>query len=323
MDPLTLLSTNLLSPPIFAFAAGLIAVLVRCPFRFPEPFYQAITIYLLFSIGFKGGVSMSETGLAAVAFPLAATLLAGALIPVAVFFIAWRLVVDSVADAAALAAHYGSVSAVTFLAGYAFVETNGFEPEPFLPALMAVMEIPAIAVAIFLGRMFHLSSRVPVWKALHEVATGNSIFLLLCGILIGAVAGPEGMERAAPFFVDPFYGVLILFLLEMGIVAGARLTDLGKVGWRLILMGVGLPLVQGCFGLVLAGWLGLSVGGATLFAILTASASYIAAPAAVRIALPEANPGIYLTASLGITFPFNLAVGIPLYFGLARTFLGG
>jgi hypothetical protein len=187
---------------------------------------------------------------------------------------------------------------------------------------MAVMEIPAIGVAILLGKIFHGRAQVPIWKALHEVATGNSIFLLICGLVIGAVAGPAGMERAAPFFVEPFYGVLILFLLEMGILAGSRVRDLSGVGWQLIAMGIVLPLVQGAFGLALAVWLGLSVGGATLFAVLTASASYIAAPAAVRIALPEANPGYYLTASLGITFPFNLAVGIPLYFGLAQVLLG-
>ncbi|MEZ5278127.1 MAG: sodium-dependent bicarbonate transport family permease [Opitutaceae bacterium] len=322
MNPLELLLTNLLSPPIFAFAAGVIAVLIRCPFRFPEPIYQAITIYLLFAIGFKGGVSISETGLAAVAWPLAATIFAGSIIPVVVFFVAWKLVVPKVADAASLAAHYGSVSAVTFLACYGFLTSNGVQSESFLPALMAVMEIPALAVAIFLGKHFQRDREAPIWKALHEVVTGNSIFLLICGLVIGAVAGAEGMKRAAPFFVDPFYGVLILFLLEMGIVAGARLQDLSGVGWGLIAMGMILPLVQGCFGLLLAGWLGLSVGGATLFAVLTASASYIAAPAAVRIALPDANLGYSITASLGITFPFNLAVGIPLYFGLARAFIG-
>uniref|UniRef100_UPI003566E5A8 sodium-dependent bicarbonate transport family permease n=1 Tax=Actinotalea sp. TaxID=1872145 RepID=UPI003566E5A8 len=219
-------------------------------------------------------------------------------------------------DAAGIAAHYGSVSAVTFAAALAFATTVGVAaPEAFLPALVAVLEIPGILIALAIAHRVRQGGSLR--DAVAEVLAGSSMLLLLGGIVIGAVAGPAGMGLVAPVFVAPFAGVLVLFLLHLGIVAGHRLREVRSAGPFLVGFAVAMPLAAGALGASLGTLAGLSVGGAAVFGAMAASASYIAAPAAVAVSLPEANLGLALTASLAVTFPFNLAVGIPLYHALA------
>lgn len=323
MSPAEILAANLLSPVVLAFALGVAATLLKSDLEFPEPLYQGLSIYLLLAIGLKGGAALSITPLAQFLAPAGATLLLGLVTPLtafAVLVLATRM--DRV-NAGALAAHYGSVSAVTFLAAISFGQASGQPAEGFMPALVALLEVPAIVIGLLLARGTAGSRAGAGWgAALHEVLTGRSVILLVGGVAIGWAAGTERMGAVEPFFVAAFPGALTLFLLEMGLVAARRLRDLRGAGVALVAFGVAVPLVHGALGTWLGGLAGLSVGGAAVLGTMAASASYIAAPAAVRIALPEAQPSIYLTASLGITFPFNLVVGIPVYFALART-LGG
>ena len=321
MDSLQLLTANLLSPPVIAFFAGILARVTRSDVKFPAQLYDALTIYLLLAIGFKGGTSLAQTPAAEMVLPILAVAIAGTSIPLLAYFVSRKMMGFKVEDSAALAAHYGSVSAVTFIACLAFLDFREVVYENYLPALMALMEIPAIMVGLLLARLFTKDNAEQgsgsLKVAIQEVLSGKSIFLLITGLVAGAFAGPEGFTRAKPFLIDPFYGVLILFLLEMGLTAGKQLAAIRESGVKLILFGVCMPLIQALIGLALARMAGLSVGGTTAFMVLSASASYIAAPAAVRIAIPQANPGQYLTASLGITFPFNLVAGIPIYFLIA------
>ena len=317
MESLALLTSNLFSPPVVAFGAGVASVWLRGDLKFPDQVYQALTIYLLLAIGFKGGSAMAAYGIAELALPLLITLVAGAIIPIAVFFATRSFLKMNVANAAALAAHYGSVSAVTFMASLAFLSKQGVDYEGFMPAIMAAMEIPAIFVAMLIAQKFKGESKMSFWSSIHEVFSGKSFVLLVAGLFAGAVASAEGRELIKPFLVAPFYGVLMLFLLEMGLIAGEKLRDARQAGWKLVAFAIIAPILQGAFGIALAYSIGLSQGGATIFAVICSSASYIAAPAAVRASLPEANPGYYVTTSLGITFPFNLVFGIPLYFSMA------
>ncbi|MGA1205888.1 MAG: sodium-dependent bicarbonate transport family permease [Opitutales bacterium] len=318
MEAILLLGKNLLSPPVIAFGTGMAAVWSRSDLKFPEQVYQALTIYLLLAIGFKGGGALAQSSVGELALPLLGTLVAGSLIPVVVYFVTRRLLGMGNSDAAAMGAHYGSVSAVTFMACLAFLDRQGMSYEAYMPAVMASLEIPSIFVALMLARRFSTDGRVSVGESIREVLSGKSLLLLICGLLAGAGAGVEGRELMHPFLVAPFFGVLMLFLLEMGLVAGEKLKDARKMGWPLVAFAIVAPLVQGSFGLLLGWMMQLSQGGAVVFGILTASASYIAAPAAVRVALPDANPGYYVTASLGITFPFNLVVGIPFIYQLSH-----
>ncbi len=317
MDSITLLASNLLSPPVIAFGAGITAVWIRSDLKFPEQVYQALTIYLLLAIGFKGGSALATTSFPVLAMPLLATLFIGSIIPLAVFFVTKGFLKMNTSNAAALAAHYGSVSAVTFMACMAFLDRQGMSYEHFMPAVMAAMEIPAIFVAMLLAKRFRKNGQVPLSDSIREVLCGKTLLLLITGILAGAVAGVQGRELIHPFLIAPFYGVLMLFLLEMGLVAGEKLKDARQAGWPLILFAIISPVIQGVLGLLMGAAVGFSQGGSVIFGILSASASYIAAPAAVRVALPEANPGYYVTTSLGITFPFNLILGIPLIYGLS------
>lgn len=322
MDLLAAVCANLLSPAVLFFALGVFAALAKSDLKFPEPLYLGLTIYLLVAIGFKGGVAISSAGLTTLWRPGLAALFLGALIPFWTYPVlrwAGRL---PAADAAAIAAHYGSVSAVTFIAATNYLLSIGLPFENYSTAFLAIMESPAILIGIVL---FKLATRqageavLPAVKsAAREALLGRSVLLLVGSLLIGYVSGPPGMDKVAPFFVTPFQGVLALFLLEMGIVAGRRLGDLRKVGAFLVGFGILVPLLNGAIGVGLGHLTGLSVGGATLLGVLAASASYIAAPAAIRVSIPEANPTLYLTASLAITFPFNLTLGIPYCLAVAR-----
>lgn len=323
MESLELLRLNLLSPMVLAFALGMVATLLRSDLRLPDALYSSLSIYLLLSIGLKGGAALAATPFSAIVAPALATLVAGAVIPLTTFPIARYLGGWSVPDAAALAAHYGSVSVVTFVAAQAFLDRAAVPYEGFFPALVAMLEIPAILVALLLVRAARRGEAgVPLSETLREVFAGRSIVLLLGGLLIGAAAGEAGMARVEAFFVTPFEGALTLFLLEMGLVTARRFDELRKAGRFLVLYGTLAPLVHGTLGVAVGLWVGLSPGGATIFGTLLASASYIAATAAVRLALPEANPGKYLTASLAVTFPFNLVFGIPTYAFLAQRWGG-
>jgi uncharacterized protein len=266
----------------------------------------------------KGGAALDQAHLAQVGWAAVATLVIGAAVPCWTYAIARRAGGFNREDSASLAAHYGSTSAVTFLAAVAFLGKVGDTPEGFMPALLALMEVPAIVIALLLLRRSGGVATGGVWAAAGHVVASKSILLLLGGLAIGWAAGKEGMTEVKAFFVDPFKGVLCLFLLELGMVAAARFSDL-RSRWRfLVPFGILLPLLHGAIGVLAGHAAGLSVGGATVLGTLAASASYIAAPAAMRIANPNANHALSLGVSLGITFPFNLAVGIPLYHTLAQ-----
>lgn len=325
MESLDLLRINLFSPMVLAFALGVMATLVRSDLKFPGELYTALSIYLLLAIGLKGGVELSVTPLSEFWPAALATLALGCTIPIWSYHIVRRIGKLDVANAAALAAHYGSVSAVTFIATQSYLQSLGVPFEGFTPTLVAILEVPAIVIALLIANRALSSGekvKAPWGGVLHEIVAGRSILLLLGGTLLGYLTGPEGMAQVSPFFVDPFRGVLTLFLLELGMVAARRFGDLLVVGPFLLGFGIVLPVIHGLLGAFAGNLAGMTVGGSTILAVLAASASYIAAPAAVRIALPQANPSYYLTTSLAITFPFNLIVGIPLYHAFAQ-FLEG
>jgi len=310
-----LLIQNLLSPVVLCFLLGAIAVWVKSDLEIPDAIYQALSIYLLFAIGLKGGVAIAETPLTELVAPVIVTLILGVVTPFSAFLVLKHFGKISRIDAAATAAHYGSVSAVTFLAAIEAAKASELPADGFLPALVAVLEVPGIIVGLMLANQKRAGG---IKAALHEVVAGKSIFLLLGGMAIGAFCGPEKIAGIAPLFIHPFKGVLCLFLLELGMVAARRIGDARSAGARLIAIGCILPLVHGLLGTTAGILVGMETGGAAVLGAMVGSASYIAAPAAVRIALPKASPGIYLTLALGVTFPFNLAIGIPTFIAFAR-----
>ncbi len=312
---------NLLSPMILGFLLGMTATLLKSDLKFPEELYLSLTIYLLIAIGLKGGYKLSLVPFSEFYKPLGFALILGALIPVWSFVILRYLGNFDVPNAAAIAAHYGSVSAATFSATLAFLDAHQTTYEGYMPGLLAVLEVPAILVAIFLAKLLDKSGKTgSLSEVMRELLTGKSTVLLVGCLMIGWLAGKSGWEQVAPFFDAPFRGILMLFLLEAGLVTGRRLKDLKRVGVFLIGFGIVMPFLHALLGLVVAKWSGLSMGGAMIFAVLMSSASYIAAPAACRVALPQASPTYYLTASLAVTFPFNIIVGLPIYYELAEWF---
>lgn len=320
MSTVDLLRTNVLSPYVLAFALGMAARLIRSDLALPKDIHAGLSIYLLFALGLKGGVELAGASLADIAGPALATIALGVVTPLIAFGVLRRLGGFGTVDAAAIAAHYGSVSAVTFIAAQTFAHAVGHETEPYLATLLALMESPGIAVGLGLGLLAVQGSDRPVGEVMREVFTGRTMVLLLGGLGIGFLTGKEGYQPIAPFFEVLFRGLLTLFLLEMGLLAAERLGDLRRVGPFLAVFGVVVPIVHGALGAWFGTMAGLSVGGAAVLATMAASASYIAAPPAVRMTLPEANPTYYLTASLAITFPFNLVAGVPLYFWFAELF---
>ena len=310
------LADNLLTAPVIAFVAALLATLLRFEVRLPESLYPILSTFLLLAIGIKGGRALGATSIADVWKPLIAALVLGVVTPMVAFALMRAAGKLGVTDAAALAAHYGSVSAVTFTVVIASLESRDMTYEGFMAGLLAVLEIIGIVVALFLSRK---ESNDSSWKdALAEVVRGRSIALLLVGLVIGGVVGTERLTPTDPLFVGLFSGALTLFLIELGVIAAERLRDIRQAGTRLVALGIVVPLVNGFLGALAGSAAGLSTGGVAVLATLAGSASYIAAPAAVRIALPKASPGLYVTASLGITFPFNLTLGIPAYIAMAN-----
>lgn len=320
---LDLAAQNLLSPIILSFALGLGAALARSDLSVPEAAAKAMSIYLLFAIGFKGGASVADHG---VDGGLIATMIAGVLLSAAIPFAAYALLRVmtglSVVDAAAVAAHYGSISIVTFVAASSVLTSQGIAFEGYMVAVAAAMEAPAILSALWLVSRQGAGARMDahLWR---EIMLNASIVLLIGAFAIGWITGPRGMAEIQAFIVTPFKGVLCLFLLDMGLVAGRGLRgSRGVLKPGALAFGVLMPMIGGLLGLGAALLLGLSVGGTVLLMTMSASASYIAVPAAMRVALPEANPAIYLTLALGVTFPFNLTLGIPLYVALAQLLTG-
>ena len=307
-----------MDPVVYFFVLGVAARLLRSDLKLPGVLYESLTIYLLLAIGIKGGVELASHAYGHIAIQLAAALGIGVTIPLIAFpILRYAGKLDNY-NAGAMAAHYGSVSVVTFAVGMAFLAQRNIAYEAYMPLFVALLEAPGIIVGVMLGRMAE-SGRELRWPTLiKEILLGKSIVLLLGGLAIGWLAGPLTIAPLKPFFYDLFKGALCLFLLEMGLIVAGRIGDLRKAGAFLICFGVLMPLCAGGMGAV-AGWLvQLSVGGTTLLATLAASASYIAAPAAVRIALPQANPGLSLAAAIGITFPFNITIGIPVYHYFAQ-----
>jgi hypothetical protein len=301
--------TNLTGLGVLAFALGLLAAAGGANLRLPEAVATSLGMYLLFAIGLKGGEAIRASSPGELAAPAAVTLGLGLVTPIVAFAVARRVGRIAVPDAAALAAHYGSVSVVTFTAATVAVDVAGLTAEPFLPALVALLEVPGIAVAILLA---HRHSGARLSGALREALTGKSVLLLGGGVAIGAVSAPSSLAASAPVFAGLFPGLLALYLLDLGAATGARLGDVRKFGGFLVGYAIAMPLVLGTIGLLAGSLAGLSAGGTAVLAVMAASASYIAAPAAVAIALPAANPALSITAALGMTFPFNLLVGIPL-----------
>ena len=309
---------------VLFFGLGVLARWVKSDLRLPEALYETLSIYLLLAIGLKGGLELSRQPLAALLPEVAACLAMGFLIPFLLYPLLRALKLPA-PDAAAVGAHYESVSVVTFAVATATLTRQGIAYESHAPLWVAVLEGPGLVAGILLARRAQRGSAVAQgapgsrWsELLHDVLFGKSVLLLLGGLAIGAVAGDGGVAPIAAVFITPFKGMLALFLLELGLVAGARLAEVRRFGLAVAVIGLGAPPVLALVGAAVGWALGLSTGGVAVLATLAASASYIAAPTAMRIAVPQANAALSITAALGVTFPFNIVIGIPLYIELAK-----
>ena len=318
MDIWSLTLGNLLSIPILCFVLGIVATRIKSDLRIPDSVMKFLTFYLLLAIGIKGGVSLRQAEISQLAWPVVATIGLGIVLPILAFAALRFLTRLDRVDRGAIAAHYGSTSLVTFTAALVFLEAADVFVEGYVVTLLAIMEIPGIIVGLMLA-----SSRgkqgSELLSSAREVLTSPSIVLLVGGVVIGAVAGPARFAAVEPFFADLFVGVLSFFLLQMGIIVASRFGSFIQAGSGLALFAVLFPLIAGLVGVLAGTAAGLGAGGAAMLGVLSASASYIAAPAAVRLALPHANEGLAITCSLAMTFPVNMVIGIPViaYFGSA------
>ncbi len=323
-----LILQNLLSPPVLFFFLGVIAVLVGSDLEIPSPLPKLFSLYLLLAIGFKGGLELQHSGLGGPVLPTIAAAVAMSLLVPVYSFLVLKTRFDGF-NAAAIAATYGSISAVTFITAESFLETQQLPFDGFMVAALALMESPAIIVGLLLVKLAAPQNRPDAsgmrWGAvLHEAFLNSSVFLLVGSLVIGllvAAFSPASIEKMLPFSDKLFYGALSFFLLDMGIVAAQRLRDLRQAGAFLIGFSLLMPLFNALLGVLIARGLGLEPGNALLFVVLCASASYIAVPAAMRMTVPEANPSLYISSALGVTFPFNIIVGIPLYMALVNVVL--
>ena len=309
-----------MEPVVVFFLLGLAGGMLRTDFKFPPAFFDALSIYLLLAIGLKGGIELAKHPLSEALLPSLAVLALGLVIPLLAFVVLRHIGRLPRPDAASIAAHYGSVSVVTFAVASAYLSRLDVSFEGLLTVFLVLLEAPAILVGVLLARSRDASS--PIGEVTREVMLGKSVFLLIGGLITGWVIGPDNFAPLDRVFVDLFKGVLALFLLEMGLVAARHMGALRRFGLFLLGFGIVMPLVSAVLGLLTGQLMGLSVGGMTLLATLAASASYIAAPAAMRVAVPEANPALSLGAALGITFPFNVVAGIPLYYRAAQWLAG-
>ena len=300
-------------PIVFFFLLGLFARLVRSDLKLPEGLYDILAFYLLLAIGLKGGVELSRQPLIDLLPQVLGCIGLGLLIPFVLVPILRALGFNR-ADSASLAGHYGSVSVVTFAVALSQLQKQSIPVEAHAPLWVALMEAPGLVTAIFLARWPRRAGETTPWKQLgHDVFLGKSVLLLVGGLAIGAGLGDGGLANMKAVFVDPFRGVLALFLLELGLVVGERLPAVRQQGWRLVGFALIAPMGLALVGAATGAWMGLGAGGIALMATLAASASYIAAPTAMRIAVQEADAALSITAALAITFPFNLLLGIPLY----------
>jgi uncharacterized protein len=310
---------TLSSPVILFFILGLGAAFARSDLTIPEAIAKGLSIYLMIAIGLKGGIEVAKTGFTP---DLIVAALAGIalsfLLPFVAFFLLTTFARLNRVNAAAVSAHYGSVSVVTFVTAAEILGRQGLGPAGYMVAVLALMETPAIISGLLLARKSGGQQDPGTSGLWHEVLLNASVVLLIGSFLIGLAAGPEGFLPIAPLFDGLFRGLLCLFLLDMGLIAGRRLIETRALTLRAAGMAVLLPLMNGVLGTVIGTLIGLDVGSAAALGILAASASYIAVPAAMRLALPQADPGLYLSMSLGVTFPFNIILGIPLYAMLAQ-----
>jgi len=312
--------SNILNPAVLFFFLGILAVFARSDLEIPQPVSKLLSLYLLLAIGFKGGVELGHSGLdtGMIAVLLTAIIVAS-VIPVYAFYVVRRFV--SVHDAAAIAATYGSISAVTFITAVAFLDGLGISSSGYLVAAMALMESPAIIVGLILYRMYsgdRDSSSFSWKKVAQEACFNGSVFLIIGSLVIGFITTDTHVEKVHLFTNEMFAGVLMLFLLDMGLIAGKRLGALRQAGVRLVLFSLLMPLLNATVGILVSRLLGLSMGDALLFTVLCASASYIAVPAAMRLSIPQANASLYITMSLAVTFPFNIIVGLPMYLTIIK-----
>ncbi|KUP09776.1 SBT type permease sodium-bicarbonate [Bacillus coahuilensis m2-6] len=324
---------NLLSPVVLFFVLGIIAALFKSDLKFPQGLSEGLSIYLLIAIGIKGGIELSHYSIQSVIGPILGALFLGVVIPfITLFIMKWmKMGLD---NSIGLAATYGSVSIVTYGAAISFLEENGTAYEGFMNALVVLMESPAILVSLLIFNILQNKktwyyNQVIVWglfqarlilidkEVIRESLFGKSVLLLLGSLIIGLALGESAVPMIKPLFIDLYSSVLILFLLNMGLIAGERLPEVKKHGMKLVLFGLLTPLLFGTLGVVVGSVVGLSLGGMTLLGVLAGSASYIAAPAALKSSVPKANPSIYLGLALGITFPFNLIFGIPVFHQIA------
>ncbi len=313
------------SPIILFFVLGAIAAFIRSDLTIPEAFAKAMSIYLMAAIGIKGGVEVSKAGVTPSLLAAgAAGLTLSFLLPVIAFALLRSFGRLKAVDAGAVAAHYGSVSVVTFVTAGEILSGQGLNPAGYMVAVLALMETPAIVTGLLLARRGmqrageNMQSQSGGTSMLHEVFANASVVLLVGSFFIGMIAGEKGFASVKPLFDNGFRGVLCLFLLDMGLIAARRLTQSRKLTLRLVILAIGLPILNGSIGTLLGTFIGLDVATAAILGVLAASASYIAVPAAMRLALPEADPGIYLSMSLGITFPFNVIFGISIFAALAQ-----
>lgn len=308
----------LLQPVVLFFLLGALAAAVRSDLVIPEAVAKAISLYLMMSIGLRGGAEVAESGFTHdMALAGGAGLALSFLLPLPAFWLLRTLGKLDRTNAAAVAAHYGSVSVVTFATGSEILRQAGMAPAGFMVGVLAVMETPAIITGLLLARAGNSGSLASRGGLLHETFLNGSVILLLGSFLIGMIDGKEGLKAVAPVFDVPFRGMLCIFLLDMGLIAARRLMDRRALTARTVALALLLPVVNGSFGVLLGSWLGLDAGSAAALGILAGSASYIAVPAVMRLALPAADPGLYLGMSLAVTFPFNLTLGIAWYGWLA------
>lgn len=311
-----ILLSNLTNPTLLFFVLGIIATRLKSDLEIPASSSKFISLYLLFSIGFKGGQELSHSGFnAEIIYSLLFGLALAAAIPFYTFFILKRKL--SIYDAGAVAASYGSVSAVTFVAAISFLEIQKIVSGGHMVAVMALMESPAIIVGVVLMMQFDkekTNEKVNLKTLMHHSFTNGSVLMIIGSLLIGLIADTKQAEGIKPFTTDIFKGFLAIFLLEMGMVTAKRFSAFMQYGWFVTLFAILIPAINGCMVAYMSRFVTHDVGNRFIFSILTASASYIAVPAAMRLAAPKADPGLYIPMALGVTFPFNITIGMPLYF---------
>ena len=322
-----LILQNILNPPILFFFLGMLAVFFKSELSIPQPLPKLFSLYLLIAIGLHGGYELSQSGLDIYIFKsLGLAVFMATLVPIYSYFIL-RIKLDSY-NAVAVAATFGSISAVTFITGITYLQTIGVEYGGYMVAAMTLMESPAIIIGLVFATLFAKEKdgkekKSANWgEILREAFLNPSVYLLVGALIIGILTGQKGWDSMEPLFGTLFKGMLAFFLLDMGIVAAKRIYELKKLGLFLIVFAIAMPIFNASLSMALAYFFELSKGDAFLLALLSGSASYIAVPAAMRLSVPEANPGIYLPLSLAITFPFNISLGIPLYYYLINLLWG-